>query len=126
MLTAAGVTCSASAASAKLNRVATASNTRSAFSGSRSKLRVGSVFLVRGSDIAFAAHAAPGDTVRHRMNTVCLLNHTRRCSMKAPTAPNFVALFVALVLTVGEVLIMQYDTQQHVLRYQAETNATQQ
>jgi len=43
MLTAAGVTCSASAAAAKLRRVATASNTRSAFSGSRSKLRVASV-----------------------------------------------------------------------------------
>jgi len=35
-LTAAGVTCSASAASVKFRRVATASNTRSAFSGSRS------------------------------------------------------------------------------------------
>src|SRR5215469_62247 len=57
MLTAAGVTCSASAAAAKLSRVATASNTRSAFNGSRSKLRVGSVFLTRRSDIAFAARA---------------------------------------------------------------------
>src|SRR5215468_411015 len=66
MLTAAGVTCSASAALAKLWRVATASNTRSAFSGSRSKLRVGSVFLKRRSDIAFAARGERRNTAHHR------------------------------------------------------------
>jgi hypothetical protein len=42
MLTAAGVTCRDSAADAKLRRVATASNTRSELSGSRSKADAGS------------------------------------------------------------------------------------
>src|ERR1700682_416384 len=68
MLTAAGVTGSASPAPAKLRRVATASNTRSAFSGSRSKLRVASVFLRRRSDIAFAAQARGVNTVRHGLH----------------------------------------------------------
>ena len=37
--------------------------------------------------------------------------------MKALTTANLVALFVALVLTVGEVVVMQYDAHQHVARY---------
>jgi len=44
--------------------------------------------------------------------------------MKALTTANVVALFVALVLTVGEVLIMQYDVHQRVAHYQAETSAS--
>src|SRR5271156_5290363 len=65
MLTAAGVTWSASAASAKLRWAATASNTRSAFRGSLSKLRAASAFLVRRSDIAFAAQARKAKTAPH-------------------------------------------------------------
>ena len=47
MLTAAGVTYSESAASAKLKRVATASNTRRALGGSRSKADASSFFFTR-------------------------------------------------------------------------------
>jgi len=43
--------------------------------------------------------------------------------MKALTTANVVALFVALMLTVGEVLVMQYDVHQRVVQYQAETSA---
>jgi cell division protein FtsL len=44
--------------------------------------------------------------------------------MKALTTANLVALFIALVLTAGEVLIIQYDAHQRVVRYQAETSAS--
>jgi len=43
--------------------------------------------------------------------------------MKALTTANLVALLAALLLTAGEVLIMQYDAQQRVVRYQAEIHA---
>jgi cell division protein FtsL len=43
--------------------------------------------------------------------------------MKALTTANFVALLVALVLTAGEVLVVQYDEHQRVVQYQAETSA---
>ena len=33
---------------------------------------------------------------------------------------NLVALLAALLLTAGEFLVMDYDAQQHVVRYQAE------
>src|SRR6516165_1995356 len=68
MLTAAGVTCSASAAAEKLSRVATASKTRSAFNGSRSKLRVASVFLTPRSDIAFAGFGAQRKTAHQGLH----------------------------------------------------------
>ena len=44
--------------------------------------------------------------------------------MKALTTVNLVALFVALALTAGEVLVMQYDVHQRVVQYQAETSAS--
>ena len=43
--------------------------------------------------------------------------------MKALTTANLVALCVALLLTVGEVLVIQYDAHQRIVRYQAETTA---
>src|ERR1700756_5069075 len=109
MLTAAGVTCRASAASAKLRWVATASNTRSALSGSRSKLRAASVFLVCRSDIAFAAGAREAKTTHH-------WKHTR----SSPMSTKVVALFAALLLTTAEYLVFEYDAQQRVVQYRAE------
>jgi hypothetical protein len=44
--------------------------------------------------------------------------------MKALTTVNVVALFVALALTAGEVLIMQYDAHQHLVQSQAETSTS--
>jgi hypothetical protein len=44
--------------------------------------------------------------------------------MKALTTANLVALFVALALTAGEVLVMQYDVHQRVVQYQAETSTS--
>jgi hypothetical protein len=35
-------------------------------------------------------------------------------------AINFAALLAALLLTVGEFLVFQYDARQHVVRYQTE------
>ena len=35
-----------------------------------------------------------------------------------------VALFAALLLTAAEYLVFEYDAQQHVVQYQAETNGT--
>jgi hypothetical protein len=36
------------------------------------------------------------------------------------TTTKFVALLAALLLTVAEFLVIEYDAQQHVVRYQAE------
>jgi len=44
--------------------------------------------------------------------------------MKTLTTANVVALFIALALTAGEVLVMQYDAQQRGVQYQAETSAS--
>src|SRR5215472_15973648 len=70
MLTAAGVTCSASAASVKLRLEATLSNTHSPFRGSLSNPGNRLVFLKRLLDIAFADRVLPTDTVRHHLGGV--------------------------------------------------------
>jgi hypothetical protein len=42
--------------------------------------------------------------------------------MKALRATNIVALLTALALTAAEVLIIEYDAQQRVVEYQAQTH----
>jgi hypothetical protein len=74
MLTAAGVTCSASAASVKLRREATLSNTRRPFKGSLSNPGKRLVFLNLLSDIAFADRAPRADNVHHQVGGVLYEN----------------------------------------------------
>src|ERR1700758_4447365 len=74
MLTAAGVTCSASAASVKLRCEATLSKTRSPFKGSLSNPGNRLAFLKTLLDTAFAAHPHPNDTVRHQVGGVLYEN----------------------------------------------------
>ncbi len=70
MLTAAGVTCSASAASVKLRCEATLSNTRRPFKGNLSNPSKRLVFLNLLSDIAFAACACCADTMHHQVGGI--------------------------------------------------------
>ena len=44
--------------------------------------------------------------------------------MKALTTAHLVALFVALALTAGEVLVVQYDAHQHLVQSQAQTSTS--
>src|SRR5579863_1338974 len=74
MLTAAGVTCSASAASVKLRCDATLSNTRRPFNGNLSNPGKRLVFLNLLSDIAFADRASRADTVHHQVGGVLYEN----------------------------------------------------
>src|SRR6185312_4954244 len=99
MLTAAGVTFSPSAASAKLSRVATASNTRRALSGKRSKLRETLVFLMRRSGIVFAAQTPKAKTPSHELHRSHPMNANR-----------LVALLAAAALTAAELLSLDYYT----------------
>jgi hypothetical protein len=89
MLTAAGVTCSDSAASVKLRFEATLSNTRKPFRGSLSNPADRLAFLNCRLDIAFADRAAHTDTMQPQEEVFLM------------KTSNLVALIIALAITTG-------------------------